>query len=357
MSVEESGHRGPSWDGEGDPAARDTLSAPAHGGRTPGGPGADKPSPDHPSPDGPAPAGSAPSGPVPSGAAPGGAGRITGALRRTPLALWRDDATDRAAALTYYAVLAIFPALLVTVCSIGLAGPGASGQLAGQITVLVPAQSRVLVHSALEEMARQRSAAWVLASFGTVGAVWSASSYLGVFRRALHTMYGTVDRRPPWRTAPRIAITACALLALLVTSAFTLVLTGEVAATLGRVLGMDSTVSLVWNALKWPLLLTLAAVLVLVVFRTGPPGRRGLRHALPGGVVAVALWLLTSAGFALYTAQAGTYNRLYGSLAGIIVFLVWLWVTNLSLLAGAQFNAELVRTNGSEPHEGRNGDL
>ncbi|MFF3751703.1 YihY/virulence factor BrkB family protein [Streptomyces sp. NPDC002018] len=348
MSVEESGHRKPVEDGEGDPVARDAPGAPPYGGPAPGGTAHR----------GPAPGGPA-SGREHRGPGAGGSARITGALRRTPLALWRDDATDRAAALTYYAVLAIFPALLVTVCSIGLAGPGASGQLAGQITVLVPSQSRVLVHSALDEMARQRSAAWVLASFGTVGALWSASSYLGVFRRALHTMYGTVDRRPPWRTAPRIAIAACALLALLVTSAFTLVLTGEVAAALGRVLGMDSTVSLVWNALKWPLLLTLAAVLVLIVFRTGPPGRRGLRHALPGGVLAVALWLLTSAGFAFYTAQAGTYNRLYGSLAGIIVFLVWLWVTNLSLLAGAQFNAELVRESGerpSAPHEGRSGD-
>ncbi|MFD5778639.1 YihY/virulence factor BrkB family protein [Streptomyces sp. NPDC126933] len=269
--------------------------------------------------------------------------RLTGALRRTPLALWRDDATDRAAALTYYAVLAIFPALLVTVCSIGLAGPDASGKLANQVTALVPAQSQVLVHSALQEMAEQRSAAWLLASFGAVGALWSASSYLGVFRRALHTMNGAVDHRPPWRTAPRIAITACALLALLVTSAFTLVLTGEAAASLGRMLGMSSAVTLVWSGLKWPLLLALAAVLVLIVFRTGPPGTRRLRRSLPGGILAVALWLLTSAGFALYTAHAGTYNRLYGSLAGVIVFLVWLWVTNLSLLAGAQFNAELAR--------------
>ncbi|MEU3186225.1 YihY/virulence factor BrkB family protein [Streptomyces sp. NPDC006923] len=270
-------------------------------------------------------------------------GRLTGALRRTPVAVWRDDATDRAAALTYYAVLAIFPALLVTVCSIGLAGPDASGKLADQITALVPAQSRLLVHGALREMAEQRSAAWLLASFGTVGALWSASSYLGVFRRALHSMHGVVDHRPPWRTAPRIALTACALLALLVTSAFTLVLTGEAAGALGRMLGMDSAVSLVWNALKWPLLLALAAVLVLIVFRTGPPGTRRLRRALPGGMLAVALWLLTSAGFTVYTAHAGTYNRLYGSLAGAIVFLVWLWVTNLSLLAGAHFNAELSR--------------
>ncbi|MFE3826184.1 YihY/virulence factor BrkB family protein [Streptomyces sp. NPDC059092] len=289
--------------------------------------------------------GSSPSGDGPDPARPGaGRGRrLAGALRRTPLALWHDDATDRAAALTYYAVLAIFPALLVTVCSIGLAGPDASGKLANQVAAIVPGQSRALVHSSLEEMARQRSAAWLLAAFGTVGALWSSSSYLGVFRRGLHAMHDAVDHRPPWRTAPRIALTACALLALLVTSAITLVLTGEAAAAVGRMLGMGTAVQLVWKALKWPLLLAIAAVLVLMVFRTGPPGTRRLRRSLPGGILAVVLWLLTSAGFAVYTAHAGTYNRLYGSLAGVIVFLVWLWVTNLSLLAGAQFNAELAR--------------
>ncbi|MER8001409.1 YihY/virulence factor BrkB family protein [Streptomyces sp. NPDC095613] len=281
--------------------------------------------------------------------------RLSGALLRTPVALWRDDAADRAAALTYYAVLAIFPALLVTVCCIGLAGPGASGKLVGQVAALVPGESRALVHSTLAEMADQRSAAWLLVSFGTVGAVWSSSSYLGVFRRGLHAMHGAVDHRPPWRTVPRIALAACALLALLVTSAFTLVLTSEAASALGKALGMGSTVSLVWKGLKWPLLLGLAAVLVLIVFRTGPPGTRRLRRALPGGVLAVALWLLTSAGFTFYTAHAGTYSRLYGSLAGVIVFLVWLWVTNLSLLAGAQFNAELARArvrHEGDPHTG-----
>ncbi|WP_228447503.1 YihY/virulence factor BrkB family protein [Streptomyces paludis] len=278
-----------------------------------------------------------------TGSAPAWRDRLAGALRRTPVALWNDDAMDRAAALTYYAVLAIFPALLVTVCAIGLVGPDASGQFTDQAAGLVPGQSRQLVHSALVEMAEQRSAAWLLGSVGAVGALWSSSSYLSVFRRGLHAMHGAVDHRPPWRTAPRIALTALGMLTLLVTSAFTLVLTGEAATTLGRLLGMGMTVSLVWRSLKWPLLLALAAVLVLMVFRTGPVGTRRLRRALPGGILAVALWLLTSAGFAVYTSHAGTYNRLYGSLAGIIVFLVWLWVTNLSLLAGAQFNAELAR--------------
>lgn len=267
--------------------------------------------------------------------------RYVVALRRTPFALWRDDATDSAAALTYYTVLAIIPALLVTVASIGLAGSKATGELADQITSLVPAQSRQLIHGALTQMTHQRTAAWLLTIFGTVGALWSASSYLGVFRRALHRMNGAVDHRPPWRTAPRIVITACALLALLVASAFTLVLTGDAVHRIGPLLGIGSTASVLWTVLKWPLLLALAAVLVLIVFRTGPPGTRHLRRALPGGVLAVLLWLLMSAGFALYAAHSGTYSRLYGSLAGSIVFLVWLWLSNLSLVAGAQFNAEL----------------
>jgi membrane protein len=281
--------------------------------------------------------------------------RLTGALWRTPVALWRSGAKDRAAALTYYAILALFPALLVTVCSIGLAGPDANGQLADQLTALVPEQSRLVAGNVLQEMADQRSTAWVLASSGTVAAVWSASSYLGVFRRAMRTMYGGVDHRPSWRTAPRIALSAFSLLALLVTSAFTVVLTREAATALGRALGIGGAISVLWSWLRWPLLLTLAAVTVLIVFRTGPPETRALRRAVPGGIVAVALWLLTSAGFALYTSHSGTYNRLYGSLAGIIVFLVWLWVTNLSLLVGAQFNAELLRGKSGAEGAGRPG--
>lgn len=267
--------------------------------------------------------------------------RAAGALRRTPVALWRDDATDSAAALTYYTVLAIVPALLVTVAAIGLAGSEASNELATEITALVPAQSRQLIHEALNQMTHQRTAAWLLTIFGTVGALWSSSSYLSVFRRALHRMNGAVDHHTPWRKAPRIVITACALLALLVTSAFTLVLTGDAIRRIAPLLGVGSTASVVWSVLKWPLLLALAAVLVLIVFRTGPPGTRHLRKALPGGVLAVLLWLLMSAGFALYAAHSGTYSRLYGSLAGSVVFLVWLWLSNLSLVAGAQFNAEL----------------
>ncbi|MGW0561436.1 YihY/virulence factor BrkB family protein [Streptomyces sp. NPDC003016] len=268
---------------------------------------------------------------------------IVTALRRTPASVWNDNVTDCAAALTYYAVLALFPTLLVTVSLLGIVGASATDHLISNVIAVVPAESRPVMQSTLESMADQHTAAWLLAVFGTVGALWSASSYLGVFRRALHAMHGVEDLRPAWRTAPRLALTALVLLALLVSSALVLILTGEAARTLGRFVGMDSTAGTAWNALKWPLLLCLVAILVLVLFRSGPAETRGVRQRILGDALAVALWLAASASFALYASHIGTYNRLYGSLAGIIVFLVWLWLSNLALLTGAQFNAELAK--------------
>ena len=262
------------------------------------------------------------------------------ALRRTPLSVWNDDVTDWAAALTYYAVLAIFPALLVTVSAMGLAGTGATQDLIDRVTTVLPAQSGEAMAGVLKDMAAQRTAAWLLAVFGTVGSLWSASSYLSVFRRALHAMHGVEDHRPLWRTAPRIVLTA---LTLLVSSVFVLVLSGEVARTVGGFLGMGGVAADAWNTLKWPLLLGLAAVLVLILFRSGPAETRGVRNRALGGALAVVLWLVASLGFTLYASHVGTYHRLYGSLAGIVVFLVWLWVSNLALLSGAQFNAELAK--------------
>jgi membrane protein len=265
------------------------------------------------------------------------------ALRRTPVSVWNDDVTDWAAALTYYAVLAIFPALLVTVSAVGLAGTGATRELIARATTVLPAQSGELMAGVLRDMAAQSTAAWLLAVFGTAGSLWSASSYLSVFRRALHAMHGVEDHRPVWRTVPRIVLTATALLALLVSSVFVLVISGEAARAAGGLLGMGRFAAGAWDTMKWPLLLGLVAVLVLVVFRTGPAETRGVRRRAPGGALAVVLWLAASLGFALYASHVGTYHRLYGSLAGIVVFLVWLWMSNLALLVGAQFNAELAK--------------
>lgn len=273
--------------------------------------------------------------------APSDTGTWWPALRRTPVALWNDDITDYAAALTYYAILAILPTLLVTVLAFGLISPDTAQQFIAHVTHYAPGQSGTELHDLLTSTLNRHSAAWTLLAGGTASALWSSCSYLAVFRRALHHMHRTPDRRSPWRTAHRIVATALALLVLLAVSALVLIVSGPIAQGIGNLLHLDSSVPFVWSLLRWPLLLTLVAVLVVVVFHTGPPEARRRRYSLPGGTLAAALWLAVSAGFALYLSLLGTYSRLYGSLAGIVVFLIWLWLSNLALLTGAQFTANL----------------
>lgn len=167
-----------------------------------------------------------------------------------------------------------------------------------------------------------------------------------MFRRALHSMHRVEDRRSPWRTAHRIVLTALALVGLLLVGTLTLLLSGPLAQAVGRPLGVGATAAWVWGLLRWPLLVCLVALLVVVVFHTGPVSARRRAHSMPGGVLAAMLWLAVSAGFSLYASTLAAYNRLYGSLAGIVVFLVWLWLSNLALLTGAQFAAELAKSRG-----------
>ncbi|QEV16311.1 YihY/virulence factor BrkB family protein [Streptomyces alboniger] len=265
------------------------------------------------------------------------------ALRRTPVSMWNDDVSDWAAALTYYAILALLPALLVTVSLISLVSPATTESLIAEVTDWAPAESGRSLHEALSEMADARSAALTVVIAGAVSALWSASSYSAVFRRALHAMHGEEDCRPALRKAHRVLMTALTLLALLVTSALLLVLSGPLAEGLGRRVGVGGAGQTAWNVLKWPALVCLVAMLVLVLFRNAPPAARGWRQILPGGVLAALLWLLSSGLFTWYASGFGSYGKLYGSLAGVVVFLVWLWVSHLALLAGAQFTVELAR--------------
>ncbi|MEW2174316.1 YihY/virulence factor BrkB family protein [Streptomyces sp. NPDC007027] len=266
------------------------------------------------------------------------------ALRRTPVSLWNDDITDWAAALTYYAILALLPALLVTVSVIGLANPDATSALISDITAFAPAESGEALRRPLEAATERRSAVWLLVATGSVSAVWSACSYLAVFRRAMHAMHGVRDNRPPLRQAHLIVVSAIGLLLLLMTSAFVLVMTGPLARWLGRRIGLPHEGETLWAVLKWPLLVLLVACLIMVLFSTGPRSARGVRRGLPGGILAAFCWLTVSALFALYATRIGSYSRLYGSLAGLVVFLIWIWFANLSLLSGAQFNVELRRS-------------
>ncbi|APE20086.1 MULTISPECIES: YihY/virulence factor BrkB family protein [Streptomyces] len=268
-------------------------------------------------------------------------GRARSDLRLTAVRLWDDNIADCAAALTYYAVLALVPALLVSVSLVGLAGADAREHLIRDLTSYLPPQSAQVLREALEGLTSAPSSLWALLVSGVLSALWSASSYLAVFRRALHTMHRLPDTRPPLRAAHVLVLTAGALLALLVAGAASLVASGPVARQLAAGAGHSGTAAMA--VLRWPVLLVIVTALILLLYRTGPVQARGARRGFPGGALAALLWLGASALFTVYT-QFGTYSRLYGSLAGVVVFLVWLWFSNLALLTGAQFNAVRART-------------
>ncbi|MFG2953684.1 YihY/virulence factor BrkB family protein [Streptomyces sp. NPDC048291] len=263
------------------------------------------------------------------------------ALRRTPMSLWHDDVSDYAAALTYYAILAVLPAMLVTVLAFGMISPETAEDFVTHVTAYAPAESGAPLHDVLSRELGADRTAWPLLAAGSASALWSASGYLAVFRRALHRMHRVEDRRSTWRRGHRIVLTALGLLGLLLVGSLTLLLTGPLAEAVGRILGVDTTAAWAWSLLRWPVLLCLVALLVVVVFHTGPAPARRRERSLPGGILAAALWLTVSAGFSVYAGTLSAYSRLYGSLAGVVVFLVWLWLSNLALLTGAQFAAEL----------------
>ncbi|MGW0749142.1 YihY/virulence factor BrkB family protein [Streptomyces sp. NPDC002587] len=274
------------------------------------------------------------------------AARTRAQLRRTAVRVWSDNLADHAAALTYYAVLALLPALVMAVSLVGLLGETTRHRLITELTSYAPPQSAQVLRDALDGLSAEQSSIWALLISGALSAVWSACSYLAVFRRALHTMHRVPDTRPPLRAAHALVMNAVLLLVLLVAGAVGLVVSGPLARWMSHAAGGGNPDSV--TLLRWPVLVVIVTLLVLTLFRTGPAQSRGTRRGLPGGVLAALLWLAASGLFTLYT-ELDTYGRLYGSLAGIVVFVVWLWFANLALLTGAQFNAERAREPDARP--------
>jgi membrane protein len=261
-------------------------------------------------------------------------------LKRAFQQIKHDDLTDRAAALTYYGVLAIFPGLLVVVAVIGLMGHNTTQQLLDNIGQIAPSGVKTFLSQVIQQ-AQNRGSAGLAAVLGLVIAVWSASGYVAAFMRSMNAIYGVDEGRPIWKTAPvRLAVTL-AIMVLIVLSAFMVVTTGRIADQVGRALGIGHVAVTTWDILKWPVLLVLVSIMISLLYWAAPNVKQpGIRWITPGGVMAVLIWLVASGGFALYVSFSGSYSKTYGALATVIIFLVWLWITNLAILIGAEFNAE-----------------
>lgn len=263
-------------------------------------------------------------------------------VKRAGKEFQRDNLTDLAAALTYYAVLSIVPGLIVLVSLLGLLGPDAADELVNQAQQIAPGSSADFVRTLITQAQANKQGAGLGAILGLAVALWSASGYVAAFMRASNVVYGIGEGRPIWKTVPiRVGVTFIAVV-LLVLSTAIVVASGPVAQQIGDFLGVGSTVVTIWSITKWPVLFVLVSLLLAILFWASPNARQGgVKWISPGGVIAVLLWVIVSGLFAVYIANFSSYDKTYGSLAGVVIFLVWLWLTNIALLLGAEVNAEL----------------
>lgn len=264
-------------------------------------------------------------------------------LRRTVSEFREDGLTDLAAALTYYGLLALFPALLAFSSIVGLfADPQTLTDL---VLEVAPASAADALSGPIDSITSNRGAAGLALILGLVGALWGASGYTAAFGRACNVIYETREGRPFWRLRPLQMLVTLGVVLVLVTVVGAIVLTGPAVSAVAGPLGIGEAAVTAWDIAKWPVLLAMVVAALALLYHATPNVRqRRVADVLPGAAVALAIWAVASAGFAAYVAFFGTYDRTYGTLGGVVVLLVWLWITNVAVLLGAELNAERERS-------------
>jgi membrane protein len=281
---------------------------------------------------------------------PEGAGAKTGLfanLKRTATEFQEDNLTDWAAALTYYGLLSLFPALIALVAVVGLFGDPqtTTANVTKIVTSIGPKSAAQTFSSPIKTITSNRSGAGLAFVLGLAAALWSASGYVGAFMRASNVIYETPEGRPFWKLRPLQILVTLVLVILLAIIALSLILTGPVVSAVGDAIGVGSSAQTVWNIAKWPVLAALFVLMLAILYYASPNARmRGFRFITPGSLVALVVWVVASAAFAFYVANFGSYNKTYGTLAGLVVLLMWMWITNLAVLFGHQLNAERERS-------------
>jgi membrane protein len=269
-----------------------------------------------------------------------------GVLKRTGKEFQDDNLTDWAAALTYYGLLALFPGVLVLVSLLGIFGehPRTTNTVLDIVRDLGPASAVDTFRQPIEGVIRSKGGAGALLSIGLVAALWSASGYVGAFMRASNAIYEVEEGRPFWKLRPLQIVITLVMTILVAACAIALVVSGPVAKAVGDAIGLGDTAVTVWNIAKWPVMLVVIMTLIAFLYYVAPNVKpASFKWISPGSVVAVLVWIVASAAFAFYVANFGSYNETYGTLGGLIVLLLWMWISNLAILFGLELNAELER--------------
>ncbi len=266
-------------------------------------------------------------------------------LRRTVREFSKDECTDLAAALTYYAVLALFPAVIALLSLLGLVGQ--SEQTVATLTSILKDVGAGDAANTVEPILTSLSTAsgsGLLFLVGLASALWSASGYVNSFGRAMNRIYEVREGRPFWKMRPAMLLVTLVAIILVAVVALALIVSGPVAASVGSAIGLGDTAVLIWNIAKWPVMLAVVVLIVALLYWSTPNVKQPkFRWVSVGAVIAIVVWVLASAAFGFYVGHFGSYNKTYGALAGVVIFLLWLWITNIALLFGAELDAELER--------------
>jgi len=275
------------------------------------------------------------------------------ALKRAFTEFSEDNLSDWAAALTYRGLLAIFPALIALVGLVGLVGNPASTtkKITQVVSNIGPGSAAQTFAGPIQSVTAHKATAGIMGIVGIATALWSASSYVGAFMRASNVIYETPEGRPIWKLRPLQVLVTLVMVLLLLVVVLAVALTGPIVKAVADPLGVGGSAVTIWDIAKWPVLLLLVVLMFAVLFYASPNARlAGFRWVTPGALFAVVVWLIASAAFAFYVANFGSYDKTYGTLGGIVIFLVWLWLTNAALLLGMELNAE--RERNRELHAG-----
>ncbi len=272
-----------------------------------------------------------------------------GVLKRTGKQFSEDKLQHWAAALTYYGVLSIFPGILALVSLLGLFGKSATQGLIDNLAPVTPGPAKDILTNAITNLQGNQGTSTVTFIIGLAGAIWAASGYIGAFMEASNAVWDVPEGRPIWKKLPlRIGLTVL-MLVLITIGAIAVIVSGPLAQQAGNLVGAGDTAVTVWGIAKWPVLALMVSFMISLLFWLAPNVKQpGFPWVTAGGLLAVVLWIIASLAFAFYVANFASYNKTYGSLGGVISFLVWLWISNIVILLGAEFNSEMERQRAIE---------
>lgn len=266
-------------------------------------------------------------------------------LTKTVREFGTDQCTDIAASLVYFGILALFPGLIAVFSLLGVVGQSdaAATTVLEIVDGVAPGGTADLLRGPIEEISSSPAAGFALVS-GLVLAIWSASGYVRAFGRGMNRIYEIEEGRPFWKLLPSQLLLTLVTVVLVTLAALLLVVSGPVAEAVGSALGLGQAVVVTWNIVKWPVLVGIVVVILAILYYGAPNARQPrFRWISVGALVAILVLAIATAGFGLYVSHFSSYDRTYGSLAGVVVFLLWLWIANIAILFGAELDAELER--------------